>query len=62
MTFANILKTKLQGSKTGTSWEYKRTKRIQEALSRERGTEERPKKYLITVVAFWPLLSFIPKP
>jgi hypothetical protein len=51
MTFENILKTKLQGSKTRTSWEYKRTKRIQEALSWERGTEERPKKYLVAVLS-----------
>lgn len=51
MTFQNTLKTKLQGSKTRPSWEDKRTKRIQEALYWESGTEEKPKKHLVAILS-----------
>lgn len=51
MTYQNILKTKLQGSKTRASWEDKRIKRIQEALNWKGGTEEEPKKYLVAVLS-----------
>jgi len=51
MTFRNTLKTKLQGSTTRASWEDKRTKQIQEALSWEGGTEEKPKKHLVTILS-----------
>lgn len=51
MTYQNTLRTKLQGSNTRSSWEDKRTKRIQEALNWEGGAEKEPKKYLVAVLS-----------
>jgi hypothetical protein len=51
MAFDNALKTGLQGSRTRASWEDRRTKRIQEGLSWESGTDQKPKKHLVAVLS-----------
>jgi len=46
--FQSVLKTKLQGSNTRSIWGEKREKRIREALNWESGTEDKPRKHIVT--------------
>jgi len=50
MAYCEVLKTKLQGSRTRPVWEDKRRKRIQEAMSWESGTEENPCKHVVAIL------------
>jgi hypothetical protein len=50
MPFQDVLKTRLQGPRTRAAWEDKRKKRILEALNWESGTENEPRKHLVTIL------------
>jgi hypothetical protein len=49
--FRKALETILQGSKTRKLWQAKREKRIWEALTWDSGTEDNPRKHLVTSLA-----------
>jgi hypothetical protein len=46
--FQNVLKIHLQGPRTRALWQVKREKRISEALTWDSGTQDNPRKHLIT--------------